>query len=69
MAVFQDQYAGAYDLIYQDKNYAEEVDAASGRALGNFPQAFSHVGLISIALTLEARREREAEQAPGAAAQ
>ena len=51
--------------------YAEEVDAASGRALGNFPQAFSHVGLISIALTLEARRAREAlrADAPGMAAQ
>jgi GH15 family glucan-1,4-alpha-glucosidase len=40
--------------------YAEEVDPASGRALGNFPQAFSHVGLISVALTIETRRARDA---------
>ena len=33
--------------------FAEEIDPASGEALGNFPQAFTHVGLISAALTLE----------------
>jgi GH15 family glucan-1,4-alpha-glucosidase len=39
--------------------YAEEVDPASGGALGNFPQAFTHIGLISAALTLE-EKERGA---------
>jgi GH15 family glucan-1,4-alpha-glucosidase len=39
--------------------YAEEVDPASGAALGNFPQAFTHVGLINAALTLS-----EASPAP-----
>jgi GH15 family glucan-1,4-alpha-glucosidase len=28
---------------------SEEVDSASGDLLGNFPQAFSHVGLINAA--------------------
>jgi GH15 family glucan-1,4-alpha-glucosidase len=31
---------------------AEEVDLVSGRMLGNFPQAYSHVGLINSALNL-----------------
>jgi GH15 family glucan-1,4-alpha-glucosidase len=31
---------------------AEEVDPLSGRMLGNFPQAYSHVGLINSALNL-----------------
>jgi GH15 family glucan-1,4-alpha-glucosidase len=33
--------------------FAEEVDPNTGDALGNFPQAFTHIGLISAALTLE----------------
>jgi GH15 family glucan-1,4-alpha-glucosidase len=35
---------------------AEEIDPASGELLGNFPQAFSHVGLISAAINLERGR-------------
>jgi GH15 family glucan-1,4-alpha-glucosidase len=31
---------------------AEELDPLSGRMLGNFPQAYSHVGLINAALSL-----------------
>jgi GH15 family glucan-1,4-alpha-glucosidase len=39
--------------------FAEEIDADSGAALGNFPQAFTHVGLIDAALTLaECQEER-----------
>nr|MBA2579738.1 glycoside hydrolase family 15 protein [Thermoleophilaceae bacterium] len=38
---------------------AEEVDSASGELLGNFPQAFSHVGLITAAWELDQARERE----------
>ena len=32
--------------------FAEEIDAESGAALGNFPQAFTHVGLINAAVAL-----------------
>jgi hypothetical protein len=31
---------------------AEEFDPVAGRMLGNFPQAYSHVGLINCALGL-----------------
>jgi pentatricopeptide repeat protein len=33
--------------------YAEEFRVEDGSAMGNFPQAFSHVGLITAALTLQ----------------
>ncbi|HYY88380.1 MAG TPA: glycoside hydrolase family 15 protein [Chloroflexota bacterium] len=32
--------------------FAEEIDLETGAALGNFPQAFTHIGLINAALTL-----------------
>ena len=32
--------------------FAEEIEPETGAALGNFPQAFTHVGLINAALTL-----------------
>ena len=31
---------------------AEEADAVNGGLLGNFPQAFSHVGLVNAAATI-----------------
>jgi pentatricopeptide repeat protein len=38
--------------------YAEEFDVRSGRPVGNFPQAFSHVGSITAALSLRAATQR-----------
>jgi GH15 family glucan-1,4-alpha-glucosidase len=47
---------------------AEEFDPLTGRMLGNFPQAYSHVGLINCALSLSGQKgpaEARAEcQAP-----
>lgn len=39
---------------------AEEVDSATGELLGNFPQAFSHIGLVNAAWAIaEAERRRD----------
>jgi alpha,alpha-trehalase len=37
---------------------AEEIDTASGELLGNFPQAFSHIGLITAAWEIDKGRGR-----------
>ncbi len=39
---------------------AEEIDASTGELVGNFPQAFSHVGLITAAWAIDQARERAA---------
>jgi GH15 family glucan-1,4-alpha-glucosidase len=33
--------------------FGEEIDPKTGNTLGNFPQAFTHVGLINAALALQ----------------
>jgi GH15 family glucan-1,4-alpha-glucosidase len=43
--------------------YAEEIDATSGRHLGNFPQAFTHLGLINAVLHVIAAEGRAATSA------
>jgi len=40
--------------------YAEQIDPTTGAALGNFPQAFTHIGLISAAIAL-ASSENQSE--------
>ncbi|CAA9573947.1 MAG: hypothetical protein AVDCRST_MAG88-2633 [uncultured Thermomicrobiales bacterium] len=43
-------------LLTQANNaglYAEELDHTTGRHLGDFPRAFTHVALINAAISLE----------------
>ena len=42
---------------------AEEFDPLTGRILGNFPQAYSHVGLINCALSLSRQKGPAEERA------
>jgi GH15 family glucan-1,4-alpha-glucosidase len=42
---------------------SEEYDPLSGRLVGNFPQAFSHIALVNTAANLS-RVEKPAEQRP-----
>jgi GH15 family glucan-1,4-alpha-glucosidase len=39
---------------------AEEVDVHSGEMIGNFPQAFSHIGLVNAAWAITLARQRAA---------
>jgi GH15 family glucan-1,4-alpha-glucosidase len=58
--LFDDACAHASDVGLM----AEEVLPATGAQLGNFPQAYTHVGLVSAALSLEARARRDRAAAP-----
>ena len=41
---------------------AEEIDTTSGELLGNFPQAFSHIGLITAAWEIDKARSEPASR-------
>ncbi len=53
-----DRAAQLFDLMAGCANdvglLAEEVDPTTRQLLGNFPQAFTHIGLIHAALAIEA---------------
>ena len=68
--ILQGRYAEArnlFDRLLAHCNdvglLAEEFDPVSGRMLGNFPQAYSHVGLINCALNLTRRTGPAGERA------
>jgi GH15 family glucan-1,4-alpha-glucosidase len=43
---------------------AEEYDPELGRLVGNYPQAFSHIGLVNTALLLERAGTQSAAKSP-----
>jgi len=68
--ILQGRYAEArklFDRLLSRCNdvglLAEELEPLSGRMLGNFPQAYSHVGLINCALNLSRRKGPAEERA------
>jgi GH15 family glucan-1,4-alpha-glucosidase len=73
--ILQGRYAAAHKLFARLLSrcndvglLAEEIDPLTGRMLGNFPQAYSHIGLINGALSLSRQKgpaeDRSESQGP-----
>ncbi len=61
----RDEAQALFDCATRTANdlglFSEELDPATGELLGNFPQAFSHIGLVNAAWAIsEAERTKEA---------
>ena len=55
-ALTKEQTTFTADLTRRLKEENEEVETANGELLGNYPQAFSHIGLIVAANDLDRAR-------------
>ncbi|RFA12105.1 glycoside hydrolase family 15 [Subtercola boreus] len=68
-----DQLDRARDLFVTATSYAndvgllaEEVDSRTGEQIGNFPQAFSHIGLVNAAWAIDQAEKRRTGTHPSA---
>ncbi len=63
----RERFEGLLELASPLGLFAEEVDPNSGAQLGNYPQAFTHIGLINSAVTLQRAEEGDLVVHPHAA--
>ena len=61
-----DAVRAAARVLQRRRLLAEEIDPHSGELIGNFPQAFSHLGLIQAAIALDLPQESMTMMAPEA---
>ncbi|MEZ2141798.1 glycoside hydrolase family 15 protein [Bradyrhizobium sp. DN5] len=59
VAEARDRFERLLDYANDLGLYGEEIDAETGAAVGNFPQAFTHIGLINAALSLAEAERRD----------